>query len=56
MAIFPNDSEMMDQFIAGCGPLAADLAASEEMDAGRLARLIVRLECHASAMPMQGGE
>ena len=29
----------MDQFIAGYGPLPADLAASQDMDADRLARL-----------------
>ena len=32
----------MDQFIAGYGPLPADLAASEDMDADRLARLLDR--------------
>ena len=35
-----DDAEAMDQFIAGYGPLPADLAASEEMDADRLARLL----------------
>ena len=39
----PDDSEAMDQFIAGYGPLPADLAASEEMDADRLARLLDRI-------------
>ena len=33
----------MDQFIAGYGPLPADLAASEDMDADRLARLLDRI-------------
>ena len=39
----PDDVEAMDQFIAGYGPLPADLAASEEMDADRLARLLDRI-------------
>ena len=33
----------MDQFIAGYGPLPADLAQSEDMDADRLARLLDRI-------------
>ena len=33
----------MDRFISGTGPLPADLAASEEMDADRLARLLDRI-------------
>ena len=33
----------MDQFNAGYGPLPADLAESEDMDAGRLARLLDRI-------------
>ncbi len=39
----PEDAEAMDQFIAGYGPLPADLAASQEMDADRLARLLDRI-------------
>ena len=39
----PDDAEAMDQFIAGYGPLPADLAASEDMDADRLARLLDRI-------------
>ncbi len=39
----PDDAEAMDQFIAGYGPLPADLAASQEMDADRLARLLDRI-------------
>ncbi len=38
-----DDTEAMDQFIAGYGPLPADLAASEDMDADRLARLLDRI-------------
>ena len=38
-----DDAEGMDQFIAGYGPLPADLAASEDMDADRLARLLDRI-------------
>ena len=38
-----DDDKAMDQFIAGYGPLPADLAASEEMDADRLARLLDRI-------------
>ena len=38
-----DDAGMMDQFIAGYGPLPADLAQSEEMDADRLARLLDRI-------------
>ena len=39
----PDDKAAMDQFIAGYGPLPADLAASEDMDADRLARLLDRI-------------
>ncbi len=39
----PADEAAMDQFIAGYGPLPADLAASEDMDADRLARLLDRI-------------
>lgn len=39
----PDDADAMDQFIAGYGPLPADLAASETMDADRLARLLDRI-------------
>ena len=39
----PDDADAMDQFIAGYGPLPADLAASEDMDADRLARLLDRI-------------
>ena len=39
----PNDTEAMDAFIAGYGPLPADLAYSEEMEADRLARLLDRI-------------
>ena len=39
----PDDEAAMDEFIAGYGPLPADLAASEEMDADRLARLLDRI-------------
>ena len=35
-----DDAQAMDQFIAGYGPLPADLAASQDMDADRLARLL----------------
>ncbi len=38
-----DDEEAMDQFIAGYGPLPADLARSESMDADRLARLLDRI-------------
>lgn len=38
-----DDAEAMDQFIAGYGPLPADLAVSEDMDADRLARLLDRI-------------
>ncbi len=38
-----DDAESMDQFIAGYGPLPADLAASEDMDADRLTRLLDRI-------------
>ena len=39
----PDDAAAMDDFIAGYGPLPADLAASEDMDADRLARLLDRI-------------
>ncbi len=39
----PDDAEAMDQFIAGYGPLPADLTQSEDMDADRLARLLDRI-------------
>ncbi len=39
----PEDEAAMDQFIAGYGPLPADLTMSEDMDADRLARLIDRI-------------
>ncbi len=39
----PDDEAAMDDFIAGYGPLPADLAASEDMDADRLARLLDRI-------------
>ena len=38
-----DDEAAMDQFIAGYGPLPADLAASQDMDADRLARLLNRI-------------
>ena len=41
--IRPDDEEAMDQFIAGYGPLPADLGQSETMDADRLARLLDRI-------------
>ena len=41
--IASDDAEAMDQFIAGYGPLPADLAVSEDMDADRLARLLDRI-------------
>lgn len=39
----PDDAAMYDQFLAGYGPMPADLAASEDMDADRLARLLDRI-------------
>jgi pimeloyl-ACP methyl ester carboxylesterase len=39
----PDDAAAMDSFIAGYGPLPANLAASEDMDADRLARLLDRI-------------
>ena len=39
----PDDAAAMDAFIAGYGPLPADLAASEDMDADRIARLLDRI-------------
>ncbi len=39
----PDHDAAMDAFIAGYGPLPADLAASEDMDADRLARLLDKI-------------
>lgn len=39
----PGDAAALDAFIAPFGPLPADLAASQEMDADRLARLLDRI-------------
>ena len=39
----PGDAAALDAFIAPYGPLPADLAASQEMDADRLARLLDRI-------------
>ncbi len=39
----PDDGEAMDAFIAGYGPLPADLARSEAMEADRLAKLLDRI-------------
>lgn len=39
----PDDADAFDAFIAGYGPMPADLAASQEMDADRLARLLDRV-------------
>ncbi len=39
----PNDAAALDAFIAPYGPLPADLAASQEMDADRLAGLLDRI-------------
>lgn len=39
----PDDEDAFDAFIAGYGPMPADLAASQEMDADRLARLLDRI-------------
>ena len=38
-----DDEAAMDDFIAGYGPLPADLEASQDMDADRLARLLDRI-------------
>jgi len=38
-----NDEAAMDEFIAGYGPLPADLEASETMDADRMAALLDRI-------------
>lgn len=38
-----NDTQAMDEFIAGYGPLPADLAASQTMDADRMAVLLQRI-------------
>ena len=39
----PGDADALDAFIAPYGPLPADLAASQEMDADRLAHLLDRI-------------
>lgn len=39
----PDDAAANDQFVAAFGPLPADLAASQDMDAERLARLLDRV-------------
>ena len=39
----PADEAAMDAFIAGYGPLPADLAVSEDMEADRLAKLLDRI-------------
>lgn len=39
----PDDENAMDEFIAGYGPLPADLEASETMDADRMAALLDRI-------------
>ncbi|MFJ5488446.1 alpha/beta hydrolase [Hansschlegelia beijingensis] len=39
----PDDERAMDEFIAGYGPLPADLALSEDIEADRLARLLDRI-------------
>ncbi len=39
----PDDQAAFDDFLAGYGPLPADLAASEDMDADRLCRLLDRI-------------
>ncbi len=39
----PEDDEALDQYIAPFGPLPADLAVSQEMDADRLAGLLDRI-------------
>ena len=39
----PDDEKAMDEFIAGYGPLPADLAYSEDLEADRLARLLDRI-------------
>ena len=39
----PDDEAAMDAFIAGYGPLPADLAYSEDMEADRLAKLLDRI-------------
>ena len=36
----PDDTAANDQFLAGYGPMPADLAGAEDMDADRLARLL----------------
>lgn len=39
----PDDEAAMDEFIAGYGPLPADLGLSQEVEADRLARLLDRI-------------
>lgn len=39
----PEDVAAYDKFLAGYGPMPADLAVSEDMDADRLARLLDRI-------------
>lgn len=39
----PQDASAFDAFMAAYGPIPADLAASQEMDADRLARLLDRI-------------
>ena len=39
----PKDTAVYDDFLAGYGPMPADLADSEDMDADRLARLLDRI-------------
>ncbi|MEJ7658537.1 MAG: hypothetical protein WKG07_02350 [Hymenobacter sp.] len=39
----PTDAAAYDAFMAGYGPMPADLAAAQELDADRLARLLDRI-------------
>lgn len=39
----PDDAAAMDEFIAGYGPLPANLAASQDIEADRLSRLLDRI-------------
>jgi pimeloyl-ACP methyl ester carboxylesterase len=39
----PDDDVAMDEFIAGYGPLPADLALSEDMEADRISRLLDKI-------------
>jgi pimeloyl-ACP methyl ester carboxylesterase len=39
----PDDAQAMDEFIAGYGPLPADLALSQTLDADRMAELLDRI-------------